>query len=76
MSGPRDKEGDGPGWRTLLWASWTAGWIFAEVGHGPPATRGSLAGAVAWLVVTVVMLATRAQESYMRSAYDLKEKDK
>ena len=68
-----------PAWRTLRWAAWTAGWFLAEVGHGHQGVapgRESLVGFTGWLAVTVVMLATHAQESYMRSCYELKEKDK
>ena len=69
---------DGPGWRTLLWSAWTAGWLVTEVGHSTPGAvdRASLPGFIAWLAVTVVMVATAAQESYMRHAYRVEEKDK
>jgi len=46
------------------------------VGHSTPGQvhRESLPGFVAWLLVTVVLLATAAQESYMRHAYRLEDK--
>jgi len=67
---------DRPGWRTLLWAAWSTAWMVTEVGHSTPGqvNKESLPGFVAWILVTVVLLATAGQESYMRRAYRLEDK--
>jgi len=50
--------------------------MVTEVGHSTPGqvNKESLPGFVAWILVTVVLLATAGQESYMRRAYRLEDK--